>query len=197
MGVKQFDWNAIRAEYITGQISQRDLCAKYGVSYTKLCEIARKEKWTEKKRKYEEKVFEKAIQKQCDKDANRLAKELAVADKISDVLVRALDDEDQFRRWLSEDIYMDEEGGKVITSTEKIHDKVDMRSLKDAAATLKMVEQLKRSIEGLLTLQERNAHDIAQRRMALEERRADADVNPKDTTVVVRFEGDNAEDWSE
>jgi hypothetical protein len=60
-----------------------------------------------------------------------------------------------------------------------------------------MVEQLKRSIEGLLTLQERNAHDIAQRRMALEEKRADADVNPKDTTVVVKFEGDNAEDWSE
>ena len=196
MGVKQFDWNAIRAEYITGQISQRDLCTKYGVSYSKLGEIARKEKWTEQKRKYEEKVFEKAIQKQCDREANRLAKELAVADKISDVLVRALNDEDQFRRWLSEDIYMDEDGGKVITSTEKIHDKVDMRSLKDAAATLKMVEQLKRSIEGLLTLQERNALNLAERRMTLEERRADAEKEA-DTTVTIRFEGDDLKEWSE
>lgn len=193
MGVKQFDWNAIRAEYITGQISQRDLCTKYGVSYSKLGEIARKEKWTEQKRKYEEKVFEKAIQKQCNREANRLAKELAVADKISDVLVKAFEDEQQFNRYVvTEGLGM----GQSETS-EKIFDKVDTRALREAAATLKMVEQLKRSIEGLLTLQERNALNIAERRMALDEKRADADVNPKDTTVVVKFEGDNAEDWSE
>ena len=197
MGVKNYDWKAMKTEYVTGQISQRALAEKYGISLTKLCEIARKEKWTEKKAQYEQAVVEKAIQKQVDKEANRLAKELAAADKISDVITKALLDEDQFRRWLSDDVYMDEQGGKVITTTEKIHDKVDMRSLKDAAATLKMVEQLKRSIEGLLTLQERNALRLAERKMALDEKRADADVNPKNTTVVVKFEGDNAEDWSE
>lgn len=36
---KRIDWNAIRAEYIGGGISQRKLAKKYGVSDTTLIRI--------------------------------------------------------------------------------------------------------------------------------------------------------------
>ena len=39
------DWNAIRAEYIGGGISQRKLAKKYGVSETTLMKKANKEGW--------------------------------------------------------------------------------------------------------------------------------------------------------
>ena len=39
------DWNAIRAEYIGGGISQRKLAKKYGVSENTLIRKANKEKW--------------------------------------------------------------------------------------------------------------------------------------------------------
>lgn len=42
---KRIDWNAIRAEYIGGGISQRKLAAKHGVSFNTLKDIANAEKW--------------------------------------------------------------------------------------------------------------------------------------------------------
>lgn len=41
------DWNTIKAEYIAGGISYRELAEKYGVSESTLKKKAAKEKWTE------------------------------------------------------------------------------------------------------------------------------------------------------
>lgn len=42
---KRIDWNAIRAEYIGGGISQRKLAEKYGVPWPTLRDRASREKW--------------------------------------------------------------------------------------------------------------------------------------------------------
>ena len=42
----RIDWNAIRAEYIGGGISQRKLAQKYGVPFPTLRDKAKREKWT-------------------------------------------------------------------------------------------------------------------------------------------------------
>jgi hypothetical protein len=67
--------------------------------------------------------------------------------------------------------------------------------MKDAVATLKMVEQIKRSVQGLLTLQEETQRDIALRKIALEEKKAAAE-EVTDTTVTIKFAGDDLEEWS-
>lgn len=43
----RIDWNALRAEYIGGGISQRDLAKKYGVSFNTLKEKANAEAWAD------------------------------------------------------------------------------------------------------------------------------------------------------
>lgn len=191
MGIKQFDWAQIKMEYITGNIGQKALAKKHGVSLCVLQKYAVKENWVEEKRKYALKVVEKAVQKEVNRQANALAKELQAADKMSDVILKALGDDKQFNRWIVT------EGGDGYTITdEKVFEKVDMRSMKDAVATLKMIEQLKRSVQGLLTLQEETQRDIALRKIALEEKKAAAEENT-DTTVTIRFEGDELKEWSE
>ncbi len=191
MGIKQFDWAQIKMEYITGNIGQKALAKKHGVSLCVLQKYAVKENWVEEKRKYALKVVEKAVQKEVNRQANALAKELQAADKMSDVILKALGDDKQFNRWIVT------EGGDGWTVTdEKVFEKVDMRSMKDAVATLKMIEQLKRSVQGLLTLQEETQRDIALRKIALEEKKAAAEENT-DTTVTIRFEGDELKEWSE
>lgn len=42
---KRIDWNAIRAEYIGGGISQRKLAAKHGIKYEVIREKSRQEGW--------------------------------------------------------------------------------------------------------------------------------------------------------
>jgi hypothetical protein len=177
-------------EYITGNIGQKALAKKHGVSLCVLQKYAVKENWVEEKRKYALKVVEKAVQKEVNRQANALAKELQAADKMSDVILKALGDDKQFNRWIVT------EGGDGYTITdEKVFEKVDMRSMKDAVATLKMIEQLKRSVQGLLTLQEETQRDIALRKIALEERKVEAE-EATDTTVTIKFAGDELEDWS-
>lgn len=190
MGIKQFDWAQIKMEYITGNIGQKALAKKHGVSLCVLQKYAVKENWVEEKRKYALKVVEKAVQKEVNRQANALAKELQAADKMSDVILKALGDDKQFNRWIVT------EGGDGYTITdEKVFEKVDMRSMKDAVATLKMIEQLKRSVQGLLTLQEETQRDIALRKIALEERKVEAE-EATDTTVTIKFAGDELEEWS-
>lgn len=57
------DWNAIRAEYIGGGISQRKLAAKHKVSVDALLKRANKEHWKQDKEKASNKAAIKAQQK--------------------------------------------------------------------------------------------------------------------------------------
>ena len=63
-------WDKIKAEYIAGGISCRELAEKYGISEDKIKKRSAKEKWTDERRKvrtnYAQKVREKIVQKKAD-----------------------------------------------------------------------------------------------------------------------------------
>lgn len=56
-------WRKIKAEYISGGISQKALSVKYNVPFGTLQKRARVERWCEKRRRAEEKAVEKVSQK--------------------------------------------------------------------------------------------------------------------------------------
>ncbi len=57
------DWLAIHAEYLKGDISQRNLADKYGISYNTLKERARREGWAKQRSTTHRKATAKAQQK--------------------------------------------------------------------------------------------------------------------------------------
>lgn len=67
---KRVDWNAIRAEYIGGGISQRKLAKKYGVSDTTLMKKANAEGWHKLREKAEIKSTAQAQQKTAEAAAD-------------------------------------------------------------------------------------------------------------------------------
>ena len=67
---KRIDWNAIRAEYIGGGISQRKLAKKYGVSDTTLMKKANAEGWHKMRQKAESKSTAQAQQKTAEAAAD-------------------------------------------------------------------------------------------------------------------------------
>ena len=120
-----------------------------------------------------------------------LARELSVADKITGVLEKALKDANQFNRHIiqtREKIGKNEKWGV----EEKIFDKVDMQSLKQAADTLQAVEKMKRSMLNILTESERTQLEIARERLELEKRKVEV-ADKTDNEVHVVLEGD----WKE
>lgn len=57
------NWRKVKAEYIAGGISQRKLADKYGISWNTLRTKANDEKWTDARKKAEQKALQKAEQK--------------------------------------------------------------------------------------------------------------------------------------
>lgn len=66
MGKKRIDWAAIQAEYIGGDIGQKRLALKHGVSATVLQERARKDGWYALKLRARAEAGVKAVQKTAD-----------------------------------------------------------------------------------------------------------------------------------
>lgn len=64
------DWNRIKAEYVAGGISQRELADKYCIPFGTMQKRARKGKWTEERTQAGEKVVEKVIQETAKKTAD-------------------------------------------------------------------------------------------------------------------------------
>ena len=79
----------------------------------------------------------------ADMPKGSLKKELRAAELLSDALVAALRDKDQFRRY----IVTDKRGSEAVTE-ERLFDKVDIKAIGETVRTIKALEELKRSVSG-------------------------------------------------
>jgi uncharacterized protein YjcR len=183
-----FDWEKIKAEYISSSISTRDLAQKYGISYGTLRDRAQKEKWPEQRKKYRNRTVAKTVQKTSDRISSRIAKELEkeyfIADKLADVLASAVKNKQQFNRHLVQVKY--KHGFDEIQQVEeKIFDKVDMKAVSDAVKSLQGIEDIKRRIQGILTEPEKKRIDIENKKLALDREKANANKDDKDKVFKV------------
>ena len=195
-----YDWDKIRTEYITSDLSLKDISEKYGVQQRLVNTKSAEQGWVDQRKKYNAKVVEKAVNKVATKRANQLAKELAIADNISNVLKKALDDAEQFNRYII-DTTTRVDGTEIRTSEEKTFEKVDMRALKDAAAALRLVEEMKRSMAGILRVEEINRNRREEKRLKLEEeklqlQKEQTEARKPDTDIRVVITGFE-EGWDE
>lgn len=87
--IEKTDWNAIRAEYIGGGISQRKLAAKHGVSPDALMQKANREGW----KKDRDKAISRGIARSQQKAAEATADNATIAARIKTKLLRRLEAE--------------------------------------------------------------------------------------------------------
>ena len=196
----KYDWDKLRTEYITSDLSLKDISDKYGVSQRLVNTKSAEQGWVDQRKEYNAKVVEKAVNKVAAKRANQLAKELAIADNISNVLKKALEDAEQFNRYII-DTTTRVDGTEIRTSEERTFEKVDMRALKDAAAALRLVEEMKRSMAGILRVEEINRNRREEKRLKLEEeklqlQKEQTEARKPDTDIKVVITG-YEEGWDE
>ena len=89
ISIEKADWNTIRAEYIGGNISQRKLAAKYGVSPDVLMQKANKEHWKQDR----DKAISRGLAKSQQKAADAIADNSVIAARIRAKLLRKLERE--------------------------------------------------------------------------------------------------------
>lgn len=84
------DWKKIKAEYIRGGTSYRELAKKYGVSFSTLCHTAHKEKWTDLRQKTSKNLDTKLAESVAKKEAKRVDKIETIADMLLDMIQQGI-----------------------------------------------------------------------------------------------------------
>lgn len=85
------DWKTIETEYVTTDISHRQLAEKYGIGRSRLSQYASQEKWSEKRDKHRAKTVSKAVNAIGTKQAERTAKLIGVSDLLLDKIKSLLE----------------------------------------------------------------------------------------------------------
>ena len=183
-----YDWNAIRTEYVTTKIGLRELAKKYGVGTTALGLHCREEGWVAQRAAHRDTVVKKAVRKSEAKEVNRLARLMTATTKALDVAMEAFEDSDQFNRYIVQrrEKYMggrDAAQGDVIErewSEEQTFNKIDTRALKDLTGILKDLDSLLRNYYNIPTPAQAEAQRIAAERLELDKRKAEAAIDEDD-----------------
>lgn len=84
------DWKTIETEYVTTDISHRQLAEKYGIARSRISQYASKEKWREKRDKHRTKIVAKAVNVIGNKQAARAAKLFVASDLLLDNVINLL-----------------------------------------------------------------------------------------------------------
>lgn len=207
------DWKKIKTEYITTDISQRKLAAKYGVSHIAISNRSKNECWVKAREQYKAKTLAKTLEKSSTIEANRLARLMDTTTKAIDVAVKAFEDESQFNRYIVErkEKYAfpvtgiekpdgeDAESVELISekqwTEEKIFAKVDTKALKDLTSVLKDLTSLMRDFYNIPTPAQAEAQRIAAERLELDRLKAAASKETADDIEVIFNAG--PEEWNE
>ena len=86
------DWKTIETEYVTTDISHRQLAEKYGIGRSRLSQYASKEKWSEKRDQHRVKTVSKAVNAIGTKQAEMAAKLYGVGGLLLDRVNLLLED---------------------------------------------------------------------------------------------------------
>jgi hypothetical protein len=138
MSRRKIDWDAIKTEYVTGDISIRELEKKYKLEHNNLAKHSKNEGWVKARKDYRTRATTKAVTKSCDKRANELSKVLDSSMLIRDRIYEAMNDPQQFNRYL---VTRGRKGGEFET-VEEVHEKVDTKAIREMTHALKELENL-------------------------------------------------------
>ena len=175
------DWGAVKTEYVTTDTSLSKLAKKYGVSKTLIARKCSQEKWVDQRDQYVSETLSKTLRKHQERDVKRLCKLMDATEKLIDISLRAISDEQQYQRY----IVTEGMGEGYSEASEKVFQKVDTKALKDTVSVLKDLTSMVRDFYDIPTAAQREQRDINLARLKLDEQKASAGETNGSITIVV------------
>ena len=144
---KRIDWNAIRAEYIGGGISQRKLAEKHGVSYRSLRQKAESGGWVEER----DEAWRRSGAEAAQRTANAAADNATIAADLKKRLLLRLKRTEEKLPMDATEVQMQKDGKKVIYKLRDI-----TAAYRDLTADMVMTEQGNELLTALMELERRH-----------------------------------------
>lgn len=192
---RRIDWNSIKTEYVTTDISQREIIKKYKLDQKMVAKHSKNDDWVKGRKEYRAKVQAKAQAKSVNKRSDELAGVLDASYKIRDRIMGAVDDPQQFNRYV---VTEGRKGGEFHTE-EVVFEKIDTKAIREMTQALKAVEGLIRSLNNIPTEAELQRLQIERERFELEKEKWEKEKAEMQSAHEVRitFDTDELEGWME
>lgn len=166
------NWNKIKQDYCTDpNLSLKKAAEKYGVSLKCIYDKSKADNWFATKKETQVNISAKAIAKATEIKAARLANEMLATDMLSSKLLDALNDPEQFNRYVVQETESYQDGTMKSETVEKKFEKLDTKAMKDIAQTLKAVEEMKRGFYNIMKAEQLERINIEKERLQLEKER--------------------------
>lgn len=176
---KKPNWIKIRTEYETSDVKLSKLAEKHGVPYPTIRDRSRREEWgrdkEENRKEIVRKTSKKVIEKIADKHAYDIAVELEAANLINQLILETLKDKQQFKRHLiqrKEKNIFDGCGKEEAWVEEQQFEVVDTKRLQAAAASLKISNDIKRMLLGIIDADKQQKLDIDRQNLEIVKQKA-------------------------
>lgn len=166
---EKIDWTRMEFAYVAGNMSLRELAASEGVSFSTLSGFSAREHWAEKRKQHRDKIKAKSLARAQTRGVRKLEKLMKAVEKTADMAMKALEDKDQFRRYI---VTEGNEGS--FESNEKIFTKLDTKALKEYAAAMRDLSGMLRDFYGIRIPAEQVREEIAREKLSLERMRTEA-----------------------
>ena len=178
------EWEKIKTEYITTEISYRNLASKYGIPYGRLQMRGKEDDWKSQRAEYKENLLKKSIDLICEEQAQRIAKAILIGDKMLEKVEESLNEIDIVlcrTATTTKRVELDEGGHavEVSTSTEDFEKKqvaIDRAGLKQLSSILRDLREI-----GIF----RSELDKREQEARIDKLRKDVEEEQKDTTITV------------
>jgi hypothetical protein len=181
------DWEKIKTEYITTNISYRQLAKKYGMTYTRLQTRAYEEDWKAERDAFKANLVSKSVDLICEEQAHRIARAIRIGDMMLEKVEESLNEIDMMlcKRTETTKGYEEKDGStvEVTRSTEDFTKKkvaIDRAGLKQLSAVLRDLREI-----GIF----RSELDKKEQEARINKLRKDAEEEQTDKTITVVFEG--------
>ena len=202
MALAKTDWAKLKAKYVKGTMTYRQLAADTGVSLTLINQHGSREHWQDARAEFRRRTAARATQKASDAAAERLARVGDAAGELIERTLAAIGDPDQLNRYLVQrqqeyaEPCEDAQGhllSRDAWTEEQRFDKLDTKALRDMTAALKDLTGILRNIYGIPTQAEAEAQRIAAERLEMDKAKAAVDAGNSDIVVELPPE---MEEWS-
>lgn len=182
-------WQQIKVEYVTTDISMRELAAKYNISESTIFKRSGREKWKEEKdniaakigARVESKLTQKVIEKHVERKATQIVDEIDYGMEASNAIMKLIHeaiqgDPKQFYKQLIKKKQIYEDGSYEELLEEKETNILDSKRLDQISKALDTVTKLNRTLKEIVDAPVKKKLELEERKVKVIEQ--DAELPP-------------------
>ena len=181
------DWEAARLAYVSGRKTYAEIAAQFGVAKSSVSAHGKAEQWAAQRSAWRRSVANRAIRRKGEQEGERLARLMDSAEQLIGHLNRVTSDKDQFfRRIAPIPQKQDEEDPETeMVLPDFISRVADTKSLEQTTKALNELTKAVRNLYDLPTGEQKRAHNLAVRKLSIEEKKSHAGVDPEQYGIIL------------